>query len=354
MIQLDKTDLELLIILQEKPTANDSTLARLVNLSNPTIKRRIDKLYDSGVIERIQALLNYQILKLNIASVFISIPYKNIQLVQEKITNHPYSYYNIRCIGRYNGFHATFRVHDFGISLTQYFKKLKNSGLITDYCLYLHDGEEEIRSKPQFVKYDSINNEWHFDFIKWVNVSPDRFHDIDEPIKSEKKIKLKDLDKTDLEILSILSLNSRIKNVDILNLLTTPISPQRLSDRLRFLRKYLISNYRVYLNWNSIFSFMGLILDCKANSKEKQFFSRLLRVNPPPFESIYREKDDGFLFYLICPPNHIYPAIDAINSHLNDVEVYILNYASTKRVQLNSKAFDEEKALWIPPDKLFS
>ena len=73
MPQLDKTDLELLIILQEKPTANDLTLAKLVNLSSPTVKRRIDRLYKIGAIERIQGLLNYPALGLTIVSVFITV-----------------------------------------------------------------------------------------------------------------------------------------------------------------------------------------------------------------------------------------------------------------------------------------
>ena len=42
-MSLDITDLELLIIIQEKPMANDSTLARLTGLSTPTVKRRIDR-----------------------------------------------------------------------------------------------------------------------------------------------------------------------------------------------------------------------------------------------------------------------------------------------------------------------
>lgn len=346
MAQLDKTDLELLIILQEKPTANDLTLARLVNLSSPTVKRRIDRLYRIGAIERIQGLLNYPALGLKFVSVFITNPFQNINELKEILRSHKYIYYLVRCIGTSNGIHATFRMPNTSIKYTEnLLQKLKNEGLMENFILYLHKNEE-IRSRPRFIVYNSAANSWDFNFVKWIEIPPEQLQRGIERSELNSEIYLSDLDNTDIEILSILSLNSRIKNVDILNQISSNLTAQRLSDRLRYLKKHFLVNYRVYLNWKAIFAFMGILFDCKANEKQKIFFKTLLQVNPPPFESIYRETEGGFLLYLVCPLDHVYPAMDSLFKICKSVSIYILKYESAIRASLNSETFDSEKKQW--------
>ena len=350
-MSLDITDLELLIILQEKPVANDSTLARLTGLSSPTVKRRIDRLHEVKAIERIQALIDYNKIGLIIVATFINVPYNNYTKVQALLSKNPYIYYQVRNFGAYNGIHATFRIPSNGYNnLKLIFDELVSSDLITNYDLFHHDLDQyEIRTKPRFIVYNSKTNKWDWNFLKWVDVPLDRlYRGIEEHQENNlsETPELNELDIIDLEILSILSLNSRIKNVDILDSLSQKISPQRLSDRLRFLKKYFISNYRVYLNWYEIFNFQGFVFIAYCDNEVKKYFKILLKYRPPPFETTFREFDKGFILYVICPSNHMLDLINVLDSKVNKLEINILDYQTSERYELKSESFDQEKKYW--------
>ena len=349
-MSLDITDLELLIILQEKPMANDSTLARLTGLSSPTVKRRIDRLYDVKAIERIQALIDYEKIDLHVVSVFLQISFDKLNKLSTILGHHPYIYYQVRSFGKQNGIHVTFRIPEKGFpNLEEYFKKLVSLSLIKDYIIIDHDNTVELRTKPRFIVYNSKENKWDFDFLKWVDIPTERlFRGIDEdiPTNHAQAPGLEELDLIDIEIMSILSLNSRIKNVDILSQLSSEISPQRLSDRLRYLKKYFIGNYRVYLNWDEIFNFQGYVFVCYCDEEVKKYFKVLLKYRPPPFETTFREFKGGFTLHVICPGKHMLDLINVLDSKVEIFDIYILDYKSSKRYNLNSKSFDAEKKYW--------
>ena len=349
-MSLDTTDLELLIILQEKPMANDSTLARLTGLSSPTVKRRIDRLSEVKAIERIQALIDYHKIDLQIVSAFLQIPFTNLDKISSLLNKYPYIYYQVRSFGKQNGIHATFRIPEKGLPLLeQYFKRLVSLKLIKNYIIINHDNTIEQRTKPRFIVYNSKENKWDFDFLKWVDVPTERlYRGIDEEftVNHSQTPGLEELDNIDIEILSILSLNSRIKNVDIIDQLSTSISPQRLSDRLRYLKKYFIGNYRVYLNWDEIFNFQGYVFVCYCDDEIKKYFTVLLKFRPPPFETTFREFKEGFTLHVICPGKHMLDLINVLDSKVDLFDIYILDYKSSKRYHLNSNSFDVTKKYW--------
>ena len=363
-MSLDITDLELLIILQEKPMANDSTLARLTGLSSPTVKRRIDRLYEVKAIERIQALIDYHKIDLQIVSAFLQISYENLNKVSAVLNKYPYIYYQVRSFGNKNGIHATFRIPEKGIPiLEEFLNKLISYEMILSFKLINHDNIPELRTKPRFIVYNSKENKWDFDFLKWVDVPTERlFRGIEEDVSTNHSQApgLEELDKVDIEILSILSLNSRIKNVEIIDHLSSSISPQRLSDRLRYLKKYFIGNYRVYLNWDEIFNFQGYVFVCYCNEEINKYFKVLLKYRPPPFETTFREFDGGFTLHVICPGKHMLDLINVLDSKVKLFDIYILDYKSSKRYNLNSSSFDPVKKYWrfdsdfLMNDSLFS
>ena len=85
---LDSTDLDIIILLQEKPLANYTVIAKLLQLSSPTIKRRLDRLYENNVIERIIAIPRSSILGLVTVGCFFSIKEPNIKLVRNLLEKH--------------------------------------------------------------------------------------------------------------------------------------------------------------------------------------------------------------------------------------------------------------------------
>lgn len=353
---LDSTDLELLIILQEKPTANDSTLARLTGLSSPTIKRRIDRLSELKAVERIQALLDYESLELNIVCCFLEITYSNIDQVTKVLEESSFIYYQVRCFGHLNGIHATFRIPKNKLSqLHSQISKLKEDGLVINFeVIEQSEKSEEIRSKPRFIVYNSKENKWDWNFKKWGIISHEKlFKPLSEPeldniyYSEYDKPGLAELDLIDIEILSILSLNSRIKNVEILKILSSQVSPQRLSDRLRFLKKYYITNYRVYLNWEHIFHFLGFVFYCICTEEIKKYFRILLRFRPPPFETTFREHKKGFILYAICPSNHMLDLIQVLDNKVSKFFLYFLDYNTSKRYKLQPKIFNPETKTWL-------
>ncbi len=65
-IQLDNIDLEILRLLQNDSQINNSELARRINLSQPATHKRIKRLHKLGVIQRHVALLNRELIGLDL------------------------------------------------------------------------------------------------------------------------------------------------------------------------------------------------------------------------------------------------------------------------------------------------
>ena len=320
---LDSTDLDIIILLQEKPLANYTVIAKLLQLSSPTIKRRLDRLYENNVIERIIAIPRSSILGLVTVGCFFSIKEPNIKLVRNLLEKHPYLYFYQISYGFFNGIHATFRLPMEAMKyLEEFFNKLKES-MIIEYILVYHPIGTTLRTTPRFAAFNSKNSTWDFNWHNWITTPANKIarHDGSEnKTKEEPKIILKELEYLDIEILSALSESSRQKNVEILTQLSEELSPQRLSEKLRDLRTKCISNYRVYLNWN-VFDFVQVVFDCKTTPEGMKYFKNLLYSFPPPFQTTFREYktdsnskgSDGFYWYLNCPPSHLLAACDAVN-----------------------------------------
>ena len=346
----DSTDLELIILLQEKPIANYSLIGKLLGLSSPTVKRRIDGLY-SKVINRIVAIPKYSRLNLVPSSIFLEVNYTNFDKIEKIIDLHPYLYFRVRTYGKINGIHATFRLPQEGANyLKSFVKELINKNIAKNYLFFEHYSDYTIRGTPRFSAYTSKSGSWEFSWQKWISTPKDkvsRKDPIDDNIEHPKQ-KEKNIEFSDLEILSLLSADSRQKNVNILNKLTEKLSPQRLSDKLQEIKQKYISTYRVYLNWG-VFDFTEVIFNVKTDS---DFFKQLLSTYPPPFQTTFRDYVDtngrkGFLLYLSCPPSHLIDAFESLMKISNDVELYLMNRKQQYRAPLNIKAFDKKKMDWI-------
>ncbi|SHO57335.1 Lrp/AsnC family transcriptional regulator [Vibrio quintilis] len=59
-ISLDRTDLKLLRLLQQEGRMSNAELAEKVNISAPTCHRRVERLFDAGVIQSVRAVVNPQ------------------------------------------------------------------------------------------------------------------------------------------------------------------------------------------------------------------------------------------------------------------------------------------------------
>lgn len=358
---LDSTDLDIIILLQEKPLANYTVIAKLLQLSSPTIKRRLDRLYENKIIERIIAIPRYNILGLTTISCFFSIKETNINTMINLLQKHPYLYFYQISYGFFNGIHATFRLPAEAISsLEKLFKKLKEA-VIIDFVLVKHPTGTTLRTTPRFAAFNSKNSTWDFNWHHWISTPATKIARIDnseDKIKEGKKIILKELEYLDIEILSALSANSRQKNVDILSQLSEELSPQRLSEKLRDLRTKCISNYRVYLNWN-VFDFVQVVFDCKTTLENMKFFKNLLYSFPPPFQTTFREYKEekgtktnyGFYWYLNCPPSHLLAACNAVTRICDDMRFCLLDAQLQYRKSLNVKTLDKEKMEWIIDEK---
>ncbi|MHA1990907.1 MAG: AsnC family transcriptional regulator [Candidatus Hodarchaeales archaeon] len=347
---LDLTDLELIILLQEKPIANYSSIAKLLSLSSPTVKRRIDRLY-SKVINRIVAIPRYSKLNLMSASCFLEIGnYNNFTQVEKLIDLHPYLYFRVRTYGDLNGVHATFRIPEGGINfLSEFINKLEKLKLIENYLFFQHKDDITVRSTPRFSAYTSKTGSWEFSWQKWIETPQEKLSRVDPVDKSSKtNDSLNKIEYLDLEILAQLSTDSRQKNVKILEKISSELSAQRLSDKLRELKQKYIDTYRVYLNWE-VFDFTEVIFNVKT---ENDFFKQLLSTFPPPFQSTFRDYEEkngqkGFIWYLSCPPSHVVDAFETLMKISKDAKLYLMNRKQQLRAPLNIKALDKKSMNWI-------
>ncbi|MHA1212014.1 MAG: winged helix-turn-helix transcriptional regulator [Candidatus Heimdallarchaeota archaeon] len=349
---VEERDMELLIALQESPLAPASKLAQAVNLSTPTVITRLDLLKQDKSYYKVIAQLDLDILDMEIVDVLLQIEdLKNVDYFEKHICyKHPYTLFRSRCFGHTNGLYVQFRIpKNTQELLLDLFEHLKTKGLIDDYYVPVNPpNTPTIYTKANLASWQPKFMRWKFDWDSWIK----KLSTIDSAQASRpiKQSILPKLDELDLALLQEITMSARRKNTEIMDTLkldkTAVGLQQKISRKLKFLEKEIVSQYRVHLQWETFEIYNSFLVLCECDEETSTKLQNLLMKHPIPFESTFKLTETGFLWYLRCPATH-FSNISAIVWKLSKkVKFYYLDYKKLEIYGLWKGAFDASNYHW--------
>jgi DNA-binding Lrp family transcriptional regulator len=349
---IEEKDLPLLIALQQHPLAPASKLAEIVGVSTPTIITRLEDLKKDKSYYSVYADLKAEALGLEIVDVILQVrELENISFIEQKICyEHPYTLFRIRCFGERNGLFLQFRIPKGSRkNLLKLLDHLKKDNKIHDYFIpnYLPN-TRKIFTNANLANWQPAMMKWSFDWDEWISKL--------STMGSKKlelnngKSYLKKLDDLDIALLQALTMNARRKNTEImaaLNLDKNTVGlPQKVSRRLQFLREKIVSQFRVFLKWDTFEIYNSFLIVANCPPDKKFQLQNTLYYNPIPFESLYKVTKNGFMWYLRCPSSHFSDVSAFVLSITNQAQFYFLDYKTSEFYGLWKGAFDPKTHSW--------
>ncbi|MEA2070308.1 MAG: hypothetical protein U9O98_03365 [Asgard group archaeon] len=349
---IEERDLPLLISLQQHPLAPASNLAKELGVSTPTVISRLEHLKEEKSYYSVYANIQPFTLNLEIVDVILNIEnLENIQFIENVVCfKHPFTLFRIRCFGKSNGLFLQFRIpKGTKNKLIQLFDELKKENKIIEYFLPNYTPNmKKIVTNANLLNWEHKLMRWSFNWDDWI-----RKMDNIKPIKLEyKKQKnyLSQLDELDIALLQELTMNARRKNTEIMSALNLDKNevglPQKVSRKLKFLDKNIISQYRVFLRWETFEIYNSFLIISNCSDKIKFKLQNLLQKEPIPFESLYKITNEGFMWYLRCPSSHFSDVSEFVLSMTEKVQFYFLDYKTSEFYGLWKGAFDPDNHIW--------
>jgi DNA-binding Lrp family transcriptional regulator len=357
--KLKKFDIQLLLLLQEDPLANYSKLSLRLKRPVKTISKWVSTLEFSGVLRPVKAILNYKSLDLEIFDVLVSTHSLNeVKYLETLCDAHPFTIYRSRINGAINGLYIQFQAPNGSLKyFNELFAKLKKK-LAIEIKIF-HSDEQSSSSTFNLDYWDQSNLEWDYDWNEWHSRLNSHFEGRDGGNLSHKKEKysplqsdLTQLSSEDIFILAKLTQNAKIKQKTLIEKMEkenlNKISPQRLSEKIRWLKENFIYDYRLYLNLRVINLYTTLLFQVKCKESFSDNIQYLVESFPPPFPGHFRKNKEGFLWYLSLPPSHFSPVSSLLwHQSVDSFKVNFLDYGHSMTYHLFWKTFDESNHNWI-------
>ncbi|MHA1352399.1 MAG: winged helix-turn-helix transcriptional regulator [Candidatus Heimdallarchaeaceae archaeon] len=306
---ITKTDYQLLILLQSKPTISYSEIARIFNISSATAKRKIVELRNKGLYSGKYAQFYPTALGLNkfiVVSFVKSI--KQILMLEKALREHPYTIHRSRIYSPKLGIYSEFNFPMENTSfLEEFYDNLKNEKVIDSFTIYESTHiEKTLPLNLNKVSLDTLS--WEYDW-NTLKESLDKTEKAVIPVPPRNM--LKSMKELDFKILSILTVNADYSQREISRMLKRDRT--EVWRRFKFLEENIISGYRSKINRQkfNITSNKIIFLRFEDELELWQYFSLLSDEQlRPPFRyriEILKEKNSMkkiFQIYISLPQNH--------------------------------------------------
>jgi len=191
MQELDELDYRILTALGRNPLAKVVDLSEELKVNVKTLSKRLQKLVESKVLYSVSAQICPATLELEPVILFMDVKFKNIPLVEKVGEEHLYTWYSVRCLGKFNGLIMIFAIPRNSMRyLLELFDKLHEIGLIDKY-VYVNSIAKWSYVECDFTYYDPTRDEWKFDWENWPQVL--------EKVKEEWQELKVELERTELD-----------------------------------------------------------------------------------------------------------------------------------------------------------
>jgi len=292
-MKLDKKDMQVLAILDLDARANYASIARKVSLSLPSVKNRVRRLNESGIIRDYYLLLNAEKIGYTFFNLYLKTNFPSTAS-EEKAVNAFIGYPSVGWMASFNGYWS----YMLAIVAKDRFDFDRICG---DLNSILKRNLVDCKM-TQPLRAFVCNNF----FLHETKPANEPFYEITEPIQ---------LDKEDYALLECLDENPRVSLMDISNRLEMPVS--NVQHRFRRLKeKGIIKAFSISLDYSKL---------------GYQWYHVLFRLF-----NCDRAKKDSFINYLRALPQVFY-IIDTVGAYDLMAEIIASDLEEFK------KAFDEIK-----------
>ncbi|MGY5880070.1 MAG: helix-turn-helix domain-containing protein [Candidatus Thorarchaeota archaeon] len=348
MSSLNGAHLSLLMAIQENPLATVTELVDRVEGSKPTVIKRLSYLRDNQFF-KVKALLDLQNMGFDAVEVFLDTTnLKDVEILEQMATNHPYTSYRSRCFGSHNGLYLQFKIPSGSRGkIEEIIKILKEDGTVASHRILALGGEPTINSSMRLDGWNPDSMSWKFDWEKWFEADFDAIKP--EKIKNPSGNVLEWITKNDLHILQQLMYSAKRSNTDMIRAIHengVSFTPQTFGRRLRLVDETCVAKYRVSFN-PIAFDIITNILITGAGKKKylREIFSKM-NSEPIPFESTMRVSESELFWVVRMPPSHLSSLLSNLHHNLEKMTVTIIDYPNSFLYSIWPEILDEENRVW--------
>ncbi len=351
---LSKDEYNLLLILQSNPTIKNTDIAKELNVSNPTVTRKINKLKQKDLFTGIYA--QYQPLRLGLSRhVFVFYLHHSSQftIIEKILDNHPYTVHRSRIYSPFLAIYCQFHYPKGNPSLLyEFINKLEDLDIIKNSSRYISTGiEKSLSLSLERMSVDELHftydwNELNEKFRKAESTKPDISH----------HLLLDEMQYEDFEILRILThTHSNLKQRDICKRLG--YDRTKVWRRFHFLEDKILTGYKASINrkFFNITSNKIILLHFQENKDLYKTFNLLTDEEVrPPFryfvEIITDEHNEKWLLlYISLPQYHDAQLFYFLYDISTDIRVYNIDTIGDHAVRyaFYEKNYNAETKNWI-------
>jgi len=239
---LDETNAKILTELAKYGPRNISKLAKATNLPDTTVRFRLKKLIEKGLL---LVTVNPNLPRLGLAKAFLiaDAMLGCSKALLEIIRNADYWTYIIRCYGKMDGYCAYFAFPaEHKKELQNYLKEASSAGILPRYKFFWTTNSYYVT--PDFIWYDFKEKRWKLQWCKWVDEILNAPEKLPEALKESENYQIV-ADKADLIIIKELEKDAAIKLGKLAKILN--ITPQSVGNRYQkhIIERNLIAEYNV-------------------------------------------------------------------------------------------------------------
>ncbi|MBN1330100.1 MAG: winged helix-turn-helix transcriptional regulator [Candidatus Heimdallarchaeota archaeon] len=349
---VSQEEYNLLLILQSNPTISYSEIAKILNYSPATAKRKITDLRQKGLYSGKYAQYQPTALGLTkfVSLLFVDEPHK-LNIVEKALREHPYTIHRSRIYAPKLGLYAEF---DFPLKeptlLARFFDELEQRKILCSYELYSSTNIEQSLSLN--LEMISLSNlEWSFDWQSFkTKFNENKSNSLPHPAVNVLSI----MKPIDFKILRILSNDADASQRQIS--LKLKADRTEIWRRIKFLEEKVLSGYKSKIDRRcfNITSNKIIFLDFKDEKQLWQFFNAFSNEDiRPPFRYRLEVLSDNnarkiLLMYISLSQHHEAQLFYFINEYAS-IKSFDIDSAGKHgiRYSLYDPNYDLQSENWI-------
>jgi DNA-binding Lrp family transcriptional regulator len=317
-------------------------IAKMLRYRPETVSSHIRSMKERGLYAGTMGLLCYQKLDIVYVPVLARAPLGNLQAIYAVCRAHPYIAYSVRTLGATDGAFLIFTPPRKAVPLLlEFLDELAARGLIQDYRIFVSDDTKRDFLKADLQVYNPNTGTWEWNWDKWQSSDTEAETAANgaQPQTLLIEPELQRLERTDIELLRIISDDAKIPTEDISK--QTKLPPHLVRRRIQSLETNgFIVGYRAMISYSKFHLSSSAIFSANAQPKDVEVCKR--KLLDLPFPGTFIVVQNGFICQATLPPEGLPPVHRFLAKRCSNVEVSWFDLPTSDVALLNSKAYVEE------------
>ncbi|MCE7747094.1 MAG: hypothetical protein GPJ51_01765 [Candidatus Heimdallarchaeota archaeon] len=331
--------------LQKNPTANFSTLAGELGITDKTAKAHYDFLLKNEYIAGVRAKYIPESIGLQTNTYILTVPdMKRVEILEKLGDEHFFTTFRNRVMGNTQGLFIQFDLPpDSAKYLDDLMLKLEEYNLVEKYEK-IPSTNLKLGTSPEFTFFNNENTEWVWSISKWFKkyekISEGLPDDIPKIQNVQKRIK-----PLDIQLLAEITKGSEYHHKQIDFARKFDVSPVQITRRLNFLNTNVVK-YRLLYSRAKIQAVDLVLFRGKCAEERKTKLYNLIKKNPVPFDTGFELLEDGFLWRMNIPPAYTSLFGEYLWKICARLNFYKFDHNRSMLYYFYDKNFDTENNQW--------